>query len=852
MSTEERPQGSPEQPESAGGMAAARTAEILFEKVVGERLPSESLDAESVPSEAMTVALDAAIVRLVEHSRFCKESRCHHLPPRLYPFRRMRQKAIERKRREVHDALWSDPEHEFVQSVREDILTADAALADAVESGAALEPEEFAAILDEPRDAARLVAVLWARGLEVPDEALLFRRLVALQADPTRARAKATEDASKSASTAELKKAQRELKRVNRELREAKKTVADRERGIARRAEELAAAQGERDEALSESAALRDDLARQREASERVQTDLDRLTRVNGQLRTEVNRAQTERSDVERAQSKSVGELAAAQKEIARLRAELKGMPSGAEAVWRFIKDEEDRINIARTIDQGADRQRAESEHAELMKLERAFKAAYPEYSEDRPPAPIVRKASLGFSALGGGREVGRSAYMVSLGGRRILVDCGVKVGARDDADFSPDLDAISTLDAAVITHAHTDHIGWLPALVRKFPEIELYCTHATAELLPTMLRDGANHYLARNELRRTHATYDPGAPEVIDAYEREDVEETLFHLIGCEFGEIAALPIDDITVQFHPAGHILGASSVLLEGGGRRIFLSGDISSEDQLTVAAAAWPSEMPAVDLLVLESTYGSKRRESAESARADLVGKIKEITTRGQGSVILASFALGRAQELLTVVHDAMEAGELPRDIPVCIDGMIRAINETYLAHDALRLPPESFTVGSRSEREDAVSRAKTTPTIIVTTSGMLAGGPVIEYSRRLLEDPRHRLILTGYQDEAAPSRMLRNFTKPGTRSKDVELPAEDGGTVRFKAAAAAIDVGLSAHADQAGLAAYAGKIPAGTIALVHGEPGSQGALREQILREHPELTIECGPVDLTVG
>jgi Cft2 family RNA processing exonuclease len=288
----------------------------------------------------------------------------------------------------------------------------------------------------------------------------------------------------------------------------------------------------------------------------------------------------------------------------------------------------------------------------------------------------------------------------------------------------------------------------------------------------------------------------------------------------------------------------------VLIEGGGRRVFVSGDISSEPQLTVPAAHWPTDLGEVDLFLLESTYGGKTRGPAEVARAELVRKAGEVLRSG-GSVILASFALGRAQELLTVIAEAMERGELPKETPVCIDGMIRTINATYRDHNALRLPPGAFDIGGEFERQDAIHRARRTPTIIVTTSGMLAGGPAVEYARSLLEDPRHRLILTGYQDENAPSKQLRKLVSGGTGGSTVKLPGEDGEPVEFRAAARAIEIGLSAHADQAGLVEYASKIEASTIALVHGEPPSQAALKEQILRRIPGCEVVCGPSELSV-
>lgn len=837
------------------GKGANQTSDVLFKQLAGERLPAGQLDASSVPTEAMRIPVDMALHAMVDHSRYCKARLCQHLPPPLMPFARMRPKAILKQRDAVHKALWDCADHPFVVGIRDQVEELESASL-GLEEGAEPSAEIVATALDTDDGVLRLIALIWAQGLSDEKERL-FRQLVAVSAGVPRAASEGTAGSSrdkpsrKDDKKAELKAARRELRQEKKALAEAKEIVNAREHALRALNEDLAASRAALEDSEANAEQLLSERDQDRRALARQQDELEKSTRVLQQLRKENQAARTERDDAERSRTRTMSELSRVKRELARADLELKSAPSGAHAVWEFIKSENKRIDIDRTIAQGADRQRADAEHTDLRKLERAFKQAYPEFSEDRPPEPRVEKAPLTLQILGGGSEIGRSSYLLEIGERRILVDCGVKVGGEEES-FAPDIDRIERLDAVVLTHAHSDHIGWLPALVRRFDDVDIYCTSATVELVPIMLEDGARHYFANNSQRRTQATYDPAAEEVIDAYEREDVETVEFRLMPCEMRQRETLPFDDFEITFFPAGHILGAASVLIEGGGRRVLASGDISSEPQLTVPAAALPTDLGQVDLLLLESTYGKgdRLREPAAKSREQLISKVGEVLGN-EGSVILASFALGRAQELLTVLAEAMQRGDLPGDTPVCVDGLIRKINSIYASSDALKLPPGAFDIGGEFERRDAIHRAKSTPTIVVTTSGMLAGGPAVEYARALLGDPRHKLILTGYQDGNAPSRQLLKLASGGMSGKVVRLPGQDGTNVEFRAAAPAVQIGLSAHADQAGLLDYTSRIDADVIALVHGEPAAQEELEAQLRKRNPECRVVCGPDQLSV-
>ena len=238
--------------------------------------------------------------------------------------------------------------------------------------------------------------------------------------------------------------------------------------------------------------------------------------------------------------------------------------------------------------------------------------------------------------------------------------------------------------------------------------------------------------------------------------------------VVACEFGREQALSFPGISIRFFPAGHILGAGSLLIEEeSGRRVFFSGDFTSFPQLTVPAASWPQDLGEIDLLVLESTYGNSKHQEPETARTELVDFIRDTTEHRKGSVILPSFALGRAQELLKLILRGKEEGDLRDDVPVFVDGMIRSINPVYQEHADFDLPMDAvLEVHGETDRDEIAREAHKVPSIMVTTSGMLNGGPVVEYARHLLPDARHRIVLTGYQDEGAPSRALLDISGSG--------------------------------------------------------------------------------------
>ena len=821
----------------------------LLRAVFGNRVPSGPLGHETVPIAVLDLPIEVATAELEKHFRKCNKLNCPQVPQPLWVYKRMRPSAIRKGKNLVHKVLWTQPDHELVATVRKQILKKHEELARQISSGDLLRNDCLQEALnglggDGPRI---LTAVLWAAEFAGPGAESLFRALVPLATDGS-ARVVGTVpgiDDRTSAIKADLRKTKKGRKnavriadRAQRELEAINKALDDSKR-------ESEAIRGKYGAATEELQRARDHLHELQTTSQRLERNVQIATKQAEELRRDLRTSRKGYADLDLGRSDLVRQLAEERRRIENLKLRLAAIPTGKDAVRDFLRAEEDRIDTDRTIHSGGAKLRADAEWAAHRKLEKAFFDAYPEYRQP-PPVNLRLRNTLRLVTLGGSSEVGRSCYLLELGKHRILVDCGIKPG--DSGDLLPALDRLERVDALLLTHAHTDHVGWVPALIRKFPNLDIYCSEGTAALLPIILDDCHQHYSRRMAKRREQAQYIGNAGAVEDEYDRDDVNEVSKHVIKCAFDVAEPLPFGDASVHFYHAGHILGAASILIQdSSGRRVFFSGDFSSFDQLTVAAAAWQPEIGEVDLLVLESTYGGRTHRPLKENRAELIsflnGRIAD-----NGSVILASFGLGRAQELLKLIASARENGELPA-VPVYVDGMIRRINPIYRKHADFNLMQGSFTeVSGESDRQLIAFTAKTRPSIIVTTSGMLTGGPVIHYARSLLPDPRHRIVLTGYQDEGAPSKFLRQVVD-GRR--EVRVEDESGELVVFEVAMPAKEVQLSSHADHPGLLEYARLLRPKHIALVHGESVAQERLCDALRQVHPGAVIECGPAELSI-
>lgn len=825
----------------------------LLELLSEPRTIKGEFSSATVPDRLMSLPIACTATFLYQHGRTCRQPRtCRDTPGPLRRFLKAHSTdIIIKSAHQIHTALWTHPNTTMIQYVRESLRKDHHELADAVASGAILTPGWIELALGKEADIQVnvLAALLWAEGLEDPAKSNLFRLLPAFLADDDKATDVLTQPMTAVRDTDEKQRhrqkrieLQERVAELEKQLSDSRANVRSRSKDLKRATDTIQKLETERD-ALKETVGQLENQSENLSASTRtVKTQLQESERISKQAskaseayRIDLERTRGELTEVEKERSALVRRLGSAQARIQELEAQMRAIPRDQDAIDEWLQREELRLRDLEFIVQGGDRERVVEEKRLRRKLESAFREAYPQFKQPRPPA-LDSTRSLKFVALGGGNEVGRSAYMVSIGIHDVLIDCGISVSAQHREDQVPDLSGVTRLDALLVTHAHTDHIGWMPALVASVDYFPIYCTKPTAALLRVMLRDSRKHYvraLMEEQMRRSKGLK---APAVAEAYTDDDILEAEARVLEAHPGEAQGIGATDLRATFFPAGHILGAASILLEGGGRRVVISGDVSSDYQETVLPFSVPESAKGVDLLILESTYGAQPNREPLKAAQDSLVKFVADTVPG-GIALLPCFALGRAQEVLAILTSARREGRLPPDLKILVDGMINKINPIYVEH--AKLDHTDFVeVGGQLDREmtiKSVIGTEPTPTVVVTTSGMLAGGPVIEWARRLLPDRRHRMALLGYQDEGAPGGLLRKLTK-GRSSPAVTLRNEAGEPFDVKVAAPVASIGLSAHADQDGLVAYAAAVQPKRIVLVHGDDDARTALRDRLIRD----------------
>lgn len=427
---------------------------------------------------------------------------------------------------------------------------------------------------------------------------------------------------------------------------------------------------------------------------------------------------------------------------------------------------------------------------------------------------------------LGAAGTVTGSKYLVSISDKKILVDCGLFQGykqlrLRNRAPLPVDPREI---DAVVLTHAHLDHSGYLPLLVKNGFAGKIYCSEATRDLCAILLPDSG--YLQEEEAkyanRRGYSKHSPALP----LYTAADAAQALTHFVPIDFARDIDLG-SKLTSHLLPAGHMLGASLVRLQCDGKTLLFTGDLGRPNDLVMVA---PTKVARTDYLIVESTYGDRRHDSSDPQQR-LAEVINHTAARG-GAVIVPAFAVGRAQTLMYLIHLLKEARAIP-DVPVFLNSPMAA-NATRIYHQhpgEHRLTPTQCNavyaaakIVNTIEESKALNQRKG-PMIVISASGMATGGRVVHHLKAFAPDARNTILFAGYQ-------------AGGTRGAAILSGAEaikiHGEYIPVRAEIVSID-NLSAHADYVEILDWLKhfELPPRQTFVTHGEPQAADALRHRI-------------------
>jgi KH/beta-lactamase-domain protein len=440
------------------------------------------------------------------------------------------------------------------------------------------------------------------------------------------------------------------------------------------------------------------------------------------------------------------------------------------------------------------------------------------------------------ITTLGCCREVGRAAFILSTPETRILIDCGDKPGAEGEVPYLQAPEALAagpeSIDAVVLTHAHLDHSALIPILFKYGYDGPIYTTEPTRDLMGLLQLDYLD--VAAKEGRTP-------------PYDSRMVREALKHTIPIEFGDVTDIA-PDVKLTLHNAGHILGSavSHFHIGDGFYNVAFSGDIHYRDTRLLDGAV--NDFPRVETLVLESTYGGRNdyQTDQEDSERKLETVINEAHEKG-GKILVPAFAVGRSQELMLVLEEAMREGRIP-EMPVYLDGMIREATAIHAAYpDYLRgslrdrifhqddnpfLADQFQQVDGGDEMRREITDGE--PCIVLTTSGMITGGPIMSWLRLLGGERENTLVFVGYQAEGTLGRQIQQGRDEISMN---DTAGRNADRVALNMGVETVD-GFSGHADRQGLETFVETMNPRpeTILCVHGDETSTDQLSSALYQK----------------
>jgi len=439
---------------------------------------------------------------------------------------------------------------------------------------------------------------------------------------------------------------------------------------------------------------------------------------------------------------------------------------------------------------------------------------------------------------LGAAQEVGRSAVLVETAESKILLDFGLNPGRGLSPNAFPRIDLIGIdpedIDAVIVTHAHLDHAGLVPYLFKYGFNGAVYMTEATRDLTTLLLKD----FL---EVTEREGVEPP--------FSLRDVEKMLLHTVALKYNVVTDIA-PDIRLTLYNAGHILGSAIVHLHigNGFHNIVYTGDLKFGKTRLLDRADY--EFPRVDTIIMESTYGATDQPRREEAENELLKIVLDTYNKG-GKVLIPTLSVGRAQEVMVILADAMRQGKIPK-IPVYIEGMVHEVTAIHTAYPDLlskdlgkRLRggenPFDFETFVRLEGREPRTEIVESPqqAIIIASSGMLTGGPAVEYFKLMAPNPNNSMIFVNYQVEGTLGRRIRDG------AREIAFVNEKGKVeiLRVKMQVYSIE-GFSGHSDRHQLLDYLRHVQPkpSRIILVHGEKNAIASLANEIEKRRKFLGI----------
>jgi Cft2 family RNA processing exonuclease len=440
--------------------------------------------------------------------------------------------------------------------------------------------------------------------------------------------------------------------------------------------------------------------------------------------------------------------------------------------------------------------------------------------------------------------EIGANSYYLEIGRHRLVLDCGMHPKDAGE-DALPNFKAIADrqIEAILISHAHQDHIGTLPVLMRRFPTARIFMTEATAEIGNVLLHNSVNVMMRqREEIGRTVA----GSYPLFTHRETDRASERwrwcpLRQRISIDGERASRREKDALTFEFFDAGHVLGSTGILLRAEGQTVFYTGDVNFDDQTIMEAAVFPEEK--IDVLIMECTRGDHAKPAGWTRAGEERRLAEAISTafKDDSCVLVPVFALGKTQEILAMLYKFRRERLLP-EFPIYIGGLSSKMTDIYdrRAHMTRRQLPRlqlmreaaPFILNDTTAR-DAPLRAGR---VYVLSSGMMIPKTLSNvFARRLIENPQHSIFFVGYASPESPAGLLREAGTNGEVVLDPDKP-----TQRLRCNIGQFQ--FSAHAAREALIDYAKRLSPGKIVLVHGDPPAVEWMRATLSAALPRSEI----------